>query len=154
MSPYLHIDTALARGLQGVHSRDIGQSLLLTYQPVGSLNIERVLEILSRFYCQVDFLGWHVGSGGIFGKSLESNYGILRNMIKHMLTILWAIAINLKQHYNLQIWWRFASLDDTFFKCLRITFMSTGEADIEIIVSHLYRKISINLLLNIHRSVG
>ena len=153
ISPYLHIDTALARGLQGVHSRDIGQSLLLKYQPVGSLNTERALEILSRFYSQVDFLGWHVGSGGIFGKSLESNYSILREMIKHMVTILWAIGINLK-HYTLQVWWRFASLDDKSFKYLRTTFPSTREADIEIIVSRLYRKISIKLLLNIHRSVG
>lgn len=53
---HLHIDAALAGGLQGVHPRDIGQSLLLKYQPVGSLNVESVLEILSGCYSQVDFL--------------------------------------------------------------------------------------------------
>lgn len=88
ISPYLHIDTALACGLQGVLSRDTGQSLLLQYQPVGSLNIECVLEILSGFYSQIDFLRRHIGSSGIFGKCLESNYSILRKTINHMLTIL------------------------------------------------------------------
>lgn len=88
VTAYLHIDTALACGLQGVHSRDAGQSLLLKYQPVGSLNTESALEVLSGFYSQVDFLRWHIGSGGIFGQSLESNYSILRKTIKHMLTIL------------------------------------------------------------------
>lgn len=85
---YLHIDTALACGLQGVHPRDTGQSLLLKYQPVGSLNTESVLEILSGPYSQVDLLRWHIGSGGIFGQSLESNYSVLRRTIKHTLTIL------------------------------------------------------------------
>lgn len=46
---YLHIDAAPAWGLQGVHPRDIGQGLLLKHQPVGSLNVESVLEILSGF---------------------------------------------------------------------------------------------------------
>lgn len=140
ITAYLHIDTALACGLQGVHPRDIGQSLLLKYQPVGSLNTESALEILSGFHSQVDFFRWHVGSGGIFGQSLESNYSILRKAIKHMLTILWGIGINLKQPYNLCIWWWFASLEDISSMYLRTTFTYTGEADIEIVISHLYIK--------------
>lgn len=78
VSAYLHIDTALACGLQGVHSGNTGQNLLLKYQPVGRLNVEGVPEILSGSYGQADFLGRHVGSGGVFGQSLERDYSILR----------------------------------------------------------------------------
>lgn len=88
ISAYLHVDTALACGLQGVHSRDIGQRLLLKYQPVGSLNIESVLEILSGFDSQTNFLRRHIGSNGIFDKSLESNHSILREATTHMLTVV------------------------------------------------------------------
>lgn len=56
-----------------------------------------MLEILSGFYNQVDLLRWRVGGSGIFGKSLESNYSILRETTKRILTILWVIGINREQ---------------------------------------------------------
>lgn len=78
VSAYLHIDTALACGLQGVHTGNTGQNLLLKYQPVGRLNAEGVPGILSGSYSQADFLGRHVGGGGVFGQGLERDDSILR----------------------------------------------------------------------------
>lgn len=73
---------------------------MLKYQSVGDLYVESVLEIPGGFHNQVDTLRWHVGNSGVFGKSLESDYSVLGKTIKHMLAILGACGINLRQPYS------------------------------------------------------